>query len=712
MTISENTERNPKLSYDDGIVRLFVWATIIFGVIGMVAGVLAALQLAWWPANLGLPWTSFGRIRPVHTNAVVFAFAGNAFFVALYYSLQRLLKTRMYSDLLSRIHFWGWQFIILLVAITLPLGMTRGKEYAEAEWPIAILITVIWVVLCLNVFFTLKVRRVQHLYVAIWFYLASLLAIAMLHIVNALVIPLDWFKSYSIYSGVQDALVQWWYGHNAVGFLLTTPFLGLMYYFVPKACGQPVYSYRLSIIHFWSLVFIYIWAGPHHLLYSSLPEWAQSLGMVFSLMLLAPSWGGMINGLLTMRGTWDRLKSDPVLKFFLLALTFYGMATLEGSLLSIKSLNLLTHDTDYTIAHVHGGGLGWVGGMVFGMLYYLAPRLWQRELYSKSLAHTHFWLATIGILLYVSSMWVAGLMQGLMWFATDKNGYLLYPQFIETVEAIKPLYWARLIGGTLYLVGAILCLYNLIRTALAGSCPADETFSYTREVSKHVGTVHEKIEHRGLLMGVLAFIALAVGGLCEFIPAFLVEIPEEKLAHIRPYTALELEGRDVYIEEGCSYCHTQMVRTYAKETLRYGPKSEQEEFIYDHPFLWGSKRTGPDLHRVGGKYPDLWHYRHMKDPRSISPGSVMPSYAWLESSRIDRTRLSDKLDVMRRLGVPYSAEEIKTAESMARQQAEGILSRLSKDGVQELPWDSKLLALIAYLQRLGVDRKNESVSQP
>jgi cytochrome c oxidase cbb3-type subunit I/II len=427
------------VTYDDKIARWFMWATLVWGIVGMAVGALIALQLAWWPANLESPYLTFGRLRPLHTSAVVFAFGANAIFCAVYYSIQRLLKTRLFSDVISKVHFWVWQFIVVCVAVTYVLGITQGKEYAEPEWWIDILIALVWVAFSVNVIGTIAIRRVKHLYVSIWFYLATLITITILHVVNNLAIPVDAGKSYVVWSGVKDALVQWWYGHNAVGFLLTTPFLGMMYYFLPKAADRPVFSYRLSIIHFWSLVFLYIWTGPHHLLYTSLPEWAQSLGMVFSLILIAPSWGGMLNGLLTLRGAWHKLRTDVVLKFFVMAITFYGMATLEGPLMSIKGLNKITHYTDYTIAHVHGGALGWVGGMIFGVIYWLAPKLFSRELYSKKMAEFHFWLATIGLLIYLVSMWTAGITQGLMWFATDEEVYGNCSA--DSVAILGPIVW-------------------------------------------------------------------------------------------------------------------------------------------------------------------------------------------------------------------------------------------------------------------------------
>ncbi|MGZ6029671.1 MAG: cytochrome-c oxidase, cbb3-type subunit I, partial [Myxococcaceae bacterium] len=452
------------ITYDDAIVRRFIAASVIFGVVGMLVGAIIATQMIWWQANLGVPYLVFSRLRPLHTNAVIFAFVGNSMFAGVYYSTQRLCKARMASDLLSKIHFWGWQLIIVAAAITLPLGITTSKEYAELEWPIDIAITLVWVVFAINFFWTLAKRNEKNLYVALWFYIATIITIAVLHIVNSLEIPVTLTKSYSVYAGVQDALVQWWYGHNAVAFFLTTPILGIMYYFMPKAAERPVYSYRLSIVHFWSLVFMYIWAGPHHLLHTALPDWAQSLGMVFSVALWAPSWGGLINGILTLRGAWDKLRTDPVIKFMVAALTFYGMATFEGPLLSIKSVSGLAHYTDWIIGHVHAGALGWNGFMAAGMFYWMIPKLYGKELYSKRLADFHFWLGTFGILLYVISMWVSGVTQGLMWRALNPDGSLMYPTFVETLFALKPMYWMRLIGGSLYLVGMIIMAYNLART--------------------------------------------------------------------------------------------------------------------------------------------------------------------------------------------------------------------------------------------------------
>ena len=458
------------VTYDDLSTRRFLWASVLWGAVGMLVGVIIATQLAFWQANGSgnLPWIQFGRLRPLHTNAVIFAFVGNMIFAGVYYSTQRLLRTRMASDFLSAVHFWGWQLIIVSAAITLPLGLTQGKEYAELEWFIDIAIAVVWVAFAVNFFWTLVKRNEKNLYVALWFYIASILTVAVLHIVNSLALPSEALHSYSVFSGVQDALVQWWYGHNAVAFFLTTPVLGIMYYFMPKAIGKPVYSYRLSIIHFWALVFLYIWAGPHHLLNSALPDWAQNLGTVFSIMLWAPSWGGMINGLLTLRGAWDKLRTDPVVKFFVAAITFYGMATFEGPMMSIRSVNALAHNTDWVISHVHGGALGWNGFMAAGMFYWLVPRLYGTKLYSERWANLHFWLGMVGIVLYMASMYVSGITQGLMWRALTPEGTLLYPNFLESIAASRTMYMVRMVGGLLYLCTFLLMAWNLFKTARSG----------------------------------------------------------------------------------------------------------------------------------------------------------------------------------------------------------------------------------------------------
>jgi len=706
-----------KFSYDNKIVKAFIIATVIFGLVGMLVGLTAATQLVYptlFPDWLHAGWNSFGRIRPLHTNAIIFAFVGNAMFAGVYYSMQRLLKTRMFSDKLSWFHFWGWQLIILAAAITLPLGYTTSKEYAELEWPIDIAITVVWVAFGWNMIGTIIKRRERHMYVAIWFYIATFVTVAVLHLVNSFEMPVTFLKSYSGYAGVQDALVQWWYGHNAVAFFLTTPYLGMMYYFLPKAANRPVYSYRLSIIHFWSLIFIYIWAGPHHLLYTSLPDWAQSLGVVFSIMLIAPSWGGMINGLLTLRGAWDRVREDPVLKFMVVAVTAYGMATLEGPLLSLKDVNAIAHFTDWIVAHVHVGGLGWNGFLIFGILYWLVPRMWGTKLYSTKLANAHFWLGTLGIVFYALPMYVSGVVQSLMWKEFDPNGFLVYTSFLSTTTKIVPLYALRAIGGGLYFIGTIIMTYNLIKTAYAGSFIANEAAEAAplakEYVAKSGGWHHRVLEHKPVLFTVLSLVAILIGGIIEMVPTFLIKSNIPTIASVKPYTPLELHGRDIYIREGCVGCHSQMIRPFRSETARYGEYSKAGEFVYDHPFLWGSKRTGPDLQREGGKNGDSWHYNHMYDPGAISNGSIMPAYPWLHTTLIDKSLTAGKISALRKLGVPYPVGYEETANEDLDKQAKRIGDNLRMEGIEATD-DTEIIALIAYLQRLGQDIKAQQTSE-
>ncbi len=696
-----------KFYYDNKTVKLFAYATILWGTVGMLVGLLAAVQIYLPAANFGLPYTTFGRVRPLHTNAVIFAFVGNGIFMGVYYSLQRLCKARMFSDVLSKIHFWGWQLIIVSAAVTLLMGYTSGKEYAELEWPIDIAITLVWVVFGINMFGTILTRRESHLYVAIWFYIATWVTVAMLHIVNSFEIPVSFMKSYSWYAGVQDALVQWWYGHNAVAFFLTTPYLGIMYYFLPKASNRPVYSYRLSIIHFWALIFIYIWAGPHHLLYTALPDWAQSVGVVFSLMLIAPSWGGMLNGLFTLRGAWDKVREDPILKFMVVAITCYGMSTLEGPLLSIKSVNAISHFTDWTIAHVHVGALGWNGFLTFGILYWLIPRIFGTTLYSKKLATNHFWIGTIGIVLYAVPMYWAGFEQAMMWKQFTPDGILKY-QFLETVTHIIPLYITRSIGGLLYLSGVVLMIYNIVKTVKSGSLIANEAAeapALSKDIQTHGKQYwHRWIERRPIQMLVFSLILVAIGGIIELVPTFLIKSNIPTITAVKPYTPLELQGRDIYIKEGCYLCHSQMVRPFRDEVARYGEYSKAGEFIYDHPFQWGSKRTGPDLARIGGKYPDSWHYNHMLEPQSMSPGSIMPSYAWMLDDPIDTASTPAKIRAMQTMGVPYPKGYDKQANADLMMQANAIRINLKIDKIQTTA-NKEIIALIAYLQRMGTDIK-------
>lgn len=700
-----------KFSYDNKIVRDFAVASAFWGVIGMTVGLYAALELVFPALNL-TAWLSFGRIRPLHTNSVIFAFVGNGIFMGVYYSLQRLLKTRMWSDKLSKANFWGWQSIIVAAAITLPLGYTSSKEYAELEWPIDIAIAVVWITFGINMIMTILKRRERHLYVAIWFYMATWVTITVLHVVNNIEVPVHMWKSYSAFAGVQDALVQWWYGHNAVAFFLTTPYLGLMYYFLPKAANRPVYSYKLSIIHFWALIFIYIWAGPHHLLYTSLPDWAQSLGMVFSLMLIAPSWGGMLNGLLTLRGAWDRVRTDPVLKMMVVALTAYGMATFEGPMLSIKSVNAISHYTDWTVAHVHIGTLGWNGMLTFGIFYWLFPKIYQTKLFSTKLANVHFWMSTLGMLFYCIPLYWAGWTQSLMWKEFTPEGFLQYGNFLETVTQILPMYAMRAVGGTVYLSGVLLMCYNLYKTTQQGTLLANESAEAPPmpEYVPHKGEHwHRWIERRPVQLLIGSTIAILIGGMVELFPMMLVDDNVPKIASVLPYTPLELEGRDLYIREGCNNCHSQMVRPFRSETERYGEYSKSGEFIYDRPHLWGSKRTGPDVHRLGGKYPDSWHYNHMYDPTSMSPGSIMPAYPWLIEDDLDTDYTAAKIKVLRSLNTPYEEGLEDRVQEVMQMQAKEIVNSLRKDGVkQERLEDKEIIALIAYLQRLGTDIKPKS----
>ena len=742
--------------YDNKIVKYFIYATIFWGVTAFTLGLTVATML-FYPqlpeflfgtddGSVGSIGGSiqglinsqgamgFGRLRMLHTSAAVFAFVGNGIFAGSYYSLQRLLKARMGSDILSWVNFWGWQLMLVLTVITFFLGFNTSKEYAEHEWPIDIVIAVVWIVYGINMFLTIKKRRVRHLYVAIWFYIATWVGITMLHVFNNLELPVtyDVFnpKSYSIYAGVQDALVQWWYGHNAVAFFLTTPVLGLMYYFLPKAANRPVFSYKLSIIHFWSLIFVYIWAGPHHLIYTSLPGWAQAVGTGFSIMLIAPSWGGMLNGLLTLRGAWDKVREDPILKFYVVAVTCYGMATFEGPMLATKTLNKIGHFTDWIVAHVHVGALGWNGFMIFGMVYWLLPKLFNTKLYSKSMANAHFWLGTLGIIFWTIPMYMAGWTQGLMWKQFNPSGTLVYANFLQTVTEIFPYYVMRAIGGAFYLTGGVLWVINIWKTSRTGKFIANEEVKApplpVKQSSREKGEdLHPWIERSPVILTVLSFITLAIGGLVEIVPTLVVKSNVPTIASVQPYTPLEMEGRDLYIREGCNACHSQMIRPFRDEVKRYGEYSKPGEFVYDHPFLWGSKRTGPDLHREGGKRTDSWHYKHMWNPRQTSEGSIMPRYPWLITNTMSRDLTIDKLKALTALGVPYTDEEL-TQEAVFAHMDEQALN-IEKAIFDEAPdlkelyekekaekgesfvalRDREITALIAYLQRLGTDISKE-----
>ncbi|MCB1241895.1 MAG: cytochrome-c oxidase, cbb3-type subunit I [Verrucomicrobiales bacterium] len=793
MSATATTSLKQRIEFDDGIVRKFLIASITWGVVGMLVGVIVAYQLNFWKMNgkfletltgglfkgEGLQYITFGRLRPLHTNAAIFAFVGNMMFAGIYYSTQRLCQARMASDLLSKINFWGWQLIIVAAAVTLPAGLTRGKEYAELIWPINLAVVVIWVVFAANFFLTLHRRNEPSLYVALWFYIATIVTVAMLYIVNHLSIPTSLTHSYPVFAGVQDALVQWWYGHNAVAFFLTTPMLGIMYYYLPKAVNRPVYSYRLSIIHFWSLVFLYIWAGPHHLLNTALPKWLQMLGMFFSLMLWAPSWGGMLNGLLTLRGAWDKLRTDPVVKFFVASVTFYGMSTFEGPLLSIRAVNAVSHYSDWGIGHVHSGTLGWNGFLAAAMFYWMAPRLWKTKLWSVDLANLHFWIGLVGILLYVSSMWVSGVTQTLLLNQTDPTGTVTkYAEFAATVDKVNWLMLTRAIGGTLYLVGFLLLAVNIWMTARSGVATnetrevfVDPTSKKDRmrwgEVFKNdpvaytcwalafyilwlflppfaniaaflVGSAlvvmaakqflkgghswshwYDRLLENYLPFSVLVLLSVVIGGLIQIVPTVVVTKAQNLEDRVQKvYSPLELAGRDIYISEGCYNCHSQMIRMLQEDVRRYGDYSRLGESIYDHPFQWGSKRTGPDLARESGKRSDDWHFRHFLDPRSMSTGSRMPAYPWFTEKKTDINALPKKIAVLSQLGVPYEAMTKDVILDKAQKQGLEIAERLVKAGVDfQAPEgtaqpandqeaiaylaDKQVVAVIAYLQRLG-----------
>ncbi len=703
---------NQKFYYDNKTVKLFLLATIIWGVVAVLVGVLIACQLAFPAFNFGLEYTSFGRMRPLHTNAVIFAFVGNAIFAGVYYSMQKLLKARMFSDVLSKINFWGWQLIIVLAAVTFALGITTSKEYAELEWPIDILVAVVWVIFGWNMIGTILRRRVQHIYVAIWWYLATFLGVALLHVVNSFELPISLFKSYTIYAGAQDAVVQWWYGHNAVAFFLTTPFLGLMYYYLPKAANRPIYSYRLSIIHFWSLIFLYMWAGPHHLLYQALPEWVQALGVTFSIMLIAPSWGGMINGLLTLRGAWDKVRDSAVLKFFVVAVTAYGMSTFEGPMMSLRNVNQMTHFTDWTIAHTHIAGMAWNGGIAFGMLYWLLPRIFRTKLYSEKLANTHFWIATLSILVYAIPLYWSAVTQWLMLREYTPEGFLAYPNFLETLTQILPMYTLRIISGVMFLTGFLLMVYNLFKTMAAGSVEENELSEAPALVSQGSRnpakeTVHRWMERKGVRFSIWVFIALFIGGAVQIIPMIFIKSNIPTIDSVTPYTPLELEGRDVYIKEGCYTCHSQVIRPFRWETDRYGDYSKIGEFVYDHPFLWGSRRTGPDLGRAGNvngpMYKNsVWHYNHLMDPQKMNEQSIMPRYDWFAKDDINLDLTPKKIRAMQTLGVPYPEGYDEQAVEELLWQAGQIVAELKSSGIEIEP-TKEMVAMIAYLHKLGRD---------
>ena len=660
-----------------GPVKLATILAVFWGIAGFTVGLWIALELAFPALNFDLSYISFGRLRPLHTSAVIFAFGGNVLIATSMYVVQRTCRARMVGDIAPWFVVLGYNFFIVIAGTGYLLGITQSKEYAEPEWYADLWLTIVWVVYLLVYLGTLMRRTEPHIYVANWFYLAFILTIAVLHLGNNAAVPVSMFspKSYIVWSGVQDAMVQWWYGHNAVGFFLTAGFLGIMYYFIPKRAERPIYSYRLSIIHFWALIFLYIWAGPHHLHYTALPDWTQTLGMTFSIMLWMPSWGGMINGLMTLSGAWDKLRTDPVLRMMVLSVAFYGMSTFEGPVMSMKSVNSLSHYTDWTIGHVHSGALGWVGFVSFGAIYCLVPWLWNRPLYSLRLVGWHFWIATIGIVVYITSMWVAGILQGLMWRAYTSLGFLEY-SFIETVEAMHPFYVIRAIGGALVPRrradhGLQLVADDLsARTARSGrQHGAGRIGGSPMSITTTLWRKHWILERNSILLLLGILIVIAIGGLVEVVPLFYLRSTIETAPGMRPYTPLELAGRNIYVREGCYLCHSQMIRALRDEVERYGHYSLAAESKYDHPFQWGSKRNGPDLARVGGKYSDDWHRDHLKNPRSVVPASIMPAYPWLFTTDLDFSHIAEDMKVQALLGVPYTDEMIANALADVRTQA-------------------------------------------
>ena len=737
---NQPTTQLDSFSYNDAIVRAFSFATLVWGLLATLIGLIVALLLVM-PELAFSEHLAFGRLRPVHTNAAIFAFAGNGLFAAVYYSTQRLCKARMWSDWLSWGHFLGWQLIILAAAITIPLGMTQGKEYAEMEWPLDIALGVIWIFFFgFNFFMTLFRRRERYLYVSLWFYIASIVTFAILHIFNNLVVPLGWFNSIPIYAGVQDAMMQWWYGHNAIAFFLTIPFLGLMYYFLPKAAERPVYSYKLAILHFWALVFIYVWAGPHHLHYTSIAPWASTLGMVFSLMLWMPSWGGLMNGLMTLKGATSKLASEPALKFFLVALLYYGLATIEGPILGIKIVNTLTHYTDWTIAHAHGAALGWNGMLIFGMVYWLLPRIYKTELWSQRAASLHFWVATLGILTYVVPIYIAGFTQGMQWRALTTEGDLANPNFLKTLESVVPMWWIRIAGGALYVGGIFLMAANYLMTwrnraadltptvveaaSLSRDFDGDPPSPKSRLEGKPVlnlahsidrfqqATWHRALERMPTKFTLWVLMLVVFASAFSLVPSFLIRSSVPTIDTVKPYTPLELLGRDLYVAEGCYNCHSQQIRPLFAETERYGDYSKPGEFVFDRPFQWGSRRIGPDLAREGGKQSHVWHFNHFLNPREVNAASVMPSYAHLVNRELNLKSLPARVQAAHDLGAPYE-RELTDAVAMAEQQARQIVIELVGQGGRYMVDDAngeplkvertQVIALIAYLQRLGTD---------
>lgn len=683
------------LQYNDRIAGRFLQATVGWGLLALFIGFYAALELQFWPVQGSLSFLSFGRLRPIHSNLMVFAWAANALFAGMYYAVQRLCQTRIWSDRLASVHLWSWQLMLLGGLITLAGGYTQARPLAEMEWPLDILLALIWGLFSLNIFMTLKKRQTPFLYVSLWFFCAGLLSFGLVHAVNGIVMPVGLLKSYPFLVGMSDAMIQVWYSQNLRSFLLTLPFLGLMYYFVPKSVKKPLHSYRLAILQFWALVFFSVWTGSAKLAYTSLPEWMQSIGLIFSLMLLAPAWGAVINGIGTIGMDDARFRRHPAVLFFLLALASYGLSVGVEALTAFKSVNLILQYSDWVSAESHLFMIGWIASFTFGMAYILVPKLWQHQLYSRSLGRIHFWITFCSLILMLLALGSGGLVQGMHWFAVHDDGLLVYPEFLATVQALKPFQTIRLISNGLFLLGTFLALYNFYQTARQGKL---QDASRSLEVLTLPEATHRwESWQRKVLPLSLGILFLVVGSsLVQLLP-----LPNQA-TELKPYTPLAQHGRDLYMREGCQSCHTQVVRMALKEELRYGMASQIWEYQQDRPALWGQRRHGPDLLRIGGKYPHLWHYQHLVTPQVIAPGSIMPSYKRLVTDRVNRDEIVRRHISLKKMGVAYGPEDpllLYDAEAKKIQE-----SLVQAQIIVEA--DAEIIALIAYLQKLGTEVKH------
>lgn len=725
--------------FDDKIARLFAAATVCWGIAAFALGVFISALMTIPSISDAPPWLAFGRLRPLHVNATIYAFLGNAIFAAVYFSTQRLCKTRMWSNTLGYLHFWGWQAIIAASIYTLPLGMTQGRLYAELEWPIDVAIAVVWFLFfAVNFAGTVACRREPRIYISLWFYIATIITVGLMHAMNNVVLPIEYFLSIPWVAGTQDAFIDWNYGYNAFVFLMTMPFAGLMYYFLPKAADHAIYSYKLSVAHFWSLLILFVCSGPLHVHYTSLPDWVSTLGMLFGLLLWMPSWGALVNGLLTLRSSSRAAGSvpasgskDPVLKFFFAALLFYGFGVLDSAMMSIKSVNALTSYTDWTVAHIHIMAMGWCGLLTFGMLYWMLPRLFETKLHSEPLMHWHFWSGVCGILLFVLPSLIAGVLQSQMLRATDENGLLIYPDFIETTLQIVPLWKIRIAGGILYVIGMFMLGFNLAMTwksqprvvskkvfaapiagagmeedikigpSLLSNAPVLE-LGKKLDVWSHLAW-HRHWERLPMRFAVLTLLLLTAATVFKLVPMLALASNVPQIAAVRPYTPLELAGRHLYISEGCVSCHTQQVRAILTDTKRYGDYSQAGEFAYDYPSQWGDRRIGPDLARVGGKWGSYWHWSHLGNPSGETEGSIMPSFEHLLTSKLKFEAIEPLMKAAQRLGAGYTEDELENFATNAQRQAEVLNAEMVSQGGPPVVFDRQAIALIAYLQRLGTD---------